>query len=63
MSLLKKKKSTGKKDKVNSKINNDMFDPIFGIPLSEAAKKSDREYEAVPSPIRKSVEWLNKYGT
>lgn len=62
MSLLKKKKSTNKKDKSNNKINNDVFDPLFGIPLAEAAKKSDYDYEAVPSPIRKAVDWLNKYG-
>lgn len=36
---------------------------IFHQPLSEAARRSDPLWGAVPAPVRLAVDWLNKKGT
>lgn len=62
------KKDKDKKDKDDKKEDGkpspritQAAQPIFGIPLEEAARRTD-ELGAVPSPLRKAVEYLNKRG-
>lgn len=63
MKPLKKKLLSPKKDKTSLKnLKKAPSNPIFGIPLEEAAKRSDADFGAVPLPIRKSVQWLNAHG-
>lgn len=36
---------------------------IFHQPLSDAGRRSDPLWGAVPAPVRLAVDWLNKKGT
>lgn len=37
--------------------------PLFGVPIEDAARRSDAVFGAVPLPIRRAVEYLNDRGT
>jgi hypothetical protein len=69
MNILGKKKNHKKEPHPSPltppSMESDDLDPstiIFHQPLPIAARRSDHVWEAVPSPVRLAVDWLNKKG-
>jgi len=61
-----KEKVRGKKQEKDEKEDNEQTEnqedtKVFGVPLEEAAQKTDPE-GLIPSPLRNAINWLNQRG-